>query len=49
MVSNLEDATAVQSAMQYDENMVHYTHKPVFSEVAETKKAMTPRNIHCIA
>ena len=47
--SNLEDATAVQTAMQYDENMVYYTHKPVFSEVAETKRVMTSRNIHVIA
>ena len=47
--SNLEDATAVQTAMQYDENMVYYPHKPVFSEVAETKRVMTSRNIHFIA
>ena len=47
--SNLEDATAVQTAMQYDENMVYYTHKPVFSEVAETKRVLTSRNIHFIA
>ena len=44
--SNLEDATAVQTAMQYDENMVYYTHKPVFSEFAETKRVMKSRNIH---
>ena len=49
LFSNLDDATAVQTAMQYDENMVYYTHKPVFSEVAETKRVMTSRNIHFIA
>ena len=47
--SNLEDATVVQIAMQFSENMVHYTHKPLSSEVAETKRAMTSRKIHCIA
>ena len=47
--SNLEDASAVQTALQYDESMVYYTHKPVFSEVAETKRVMTSRNIHFIA
>ena len=35
---NLEDATAVQTAMKYDENMVYYTHKPVFSKLQKQRE-----------
>ena len=38
---SLEEATAVQVAMQFGEKMVHHAHKPVVADAAETKRAMT--------
>ena len=45
----VQNATAVQTAMQYDENMVYCTHKPVLSEVAETKSDDIKKySFHCL-
>ena len=46
---NLEDGTAVRIAIQFGDKMVHYAHKPAFLEVTEKKRAVTSKDIHCIA
>eukprot|EP00794_Sanderia_malayensis_P002323 gene2322-2674_t len=45
---SLEEATAVQIAMQFGEKMVHHAQKPSILKVVETKRSMTPKENHCI-